>query len=152
MTDKIQQIESAPNPDQQRNQQDQAITEALNRIKNKILIMSGKGGVGKSSVAVGLAVSRAQRGKRVGLMDVDLHGPSVPRMLGLEASFPAADEPRPIPYPPNLFVASPFPIPAFRGAHVYALGVSVPGSPATGTAFTNPNNYIYVSGNHYIYA
>ncbi len=46
--------------------------------------MSGKGGVGKSSIAAYLAVSLAGRGYRVGLMDVDLHGPSIPRLLGLK--------------------------------------------------------------------
>lgn len=45
--------------------------------------MSGKGGVGKSSLAVNLAVYLAEKGNKVGLLDIDLHGPSVPRMLGL---------------------------------------------------------------------
>ncbi len=56
---------------------------ALGRIRHKFLIMSGKGGVGKSSVAVTLALTLARRGFQVGLMDVDLHGPNVLRMLGL---------------------------------------------------------------------
>ncbi len=55
----------------------------LNRIQHKFLVMSGKGGVGKSSVAVALAMTLARQGYRVGLMDVDLHGPNVLRMLGL---------------------------------------------------------------------
>ncbi len=54
----------------------------FDNVKHKILILSGKGGVGKSTVAVNLAVSLATRGKRVGLLDADLHGPSVPRLLG----------------------------------------------------------------------
>jgi Mrp family chromosome partitioning ATPase/predicted Fe-Mo cluster-binding NifX family protein len=54
------------------------------RIKHKVLVLSGKGGVGKSTVAVNLAVSLALAGKRVGLLDIDIHGPSVPRLLGLE--------------------------------------------------------------------
>lgn len=64
--------------------QDQAIQEALALIENKFLIMSGKGGVGKTSVAVNLAVALSKKGPKVGLMDVDLHGPDIPRMLGLK--------------------------------------------------------------------
>ena len=60
--------------------QDAEIRETLSHIKYKILVMSGKGGVGKSSVAAYLAVILANRGFKVGLMDVDLHGPSIPRM------------------------------------------------------------------------
>jgi len=64
-------------------QQDIAITRSLGKIKNKILVMSGKGGVGKSTVAVNLALGLANRGFSVGLMDVDLHGPDICRMLNL---------------------------------------------------------------------
>jgi len=65
--------------------QELAVTRALAKITNKILVMSGKGGVGKSTVAVNLALGLANRGHRVGLMDVDLHGPDVCRMLDLTA-------------------------------------------------------------------
>jgi Mrp family chromosome partitioning ATPase len=54
------------------------------QIGMKLLVMSGKGGVGKSTVATNLAVSLALAGNAVGLLDVDMHGPSVPRLLGLE--------------------------------------------------------------------
>ena len=53
-------------------------------IRHKVLVLSGKGGVGKSTVAVNLAVALADAGRRVGLLDVDLHGPSVPGLLGLD--------------------------------------------------------------------
>ena len=62
---------------------EQEIARTRKQIRHKILVMSGKGGVGKSSVAVSLALSLARRGYKVGLMDVDLHGPNVLRMLGL---------------------------------------------------------------------
>lgn len=60
------------------------LQDRLCRIKSKIIVLSGKGGVGKSTVAVNLAVARMLEGKRVGLLDVDIHGPSIPTMLGLE--------------------------------------------------------------------
>ncbi|WP_319409660.1 Mrp/NBP35 family ATP-binding protein [uncultured Desulfosarcina sp.] len=62
---------------------DADIKGALGRIKHKFMIMSGKGGVGKTSTSVNLSLSLASMGHKVGIMDVDLHGPDVPRMLGL---------------------------------------------------------------------
>jgi ATP-binding protein involved in chromosome partitioning len=56
----------------------------LSHIAKKIMVMSGKGGVGKTTVAVNLAVSLAERGYRTGLLDADLHGPNIPKMLGIE--------------------------------------------------------------------
>lgn len=63
--------------------QDTQITSTLNKIRHKLFIMSGKGGVGKSSVTVNTAAALAARGFSVGILDVDLHGPSVPNLLGL---------------------------------------------------------------------
>jgi ATP-binding protein involved in chromosome partitioning len=62
---------------------DADIKDALGRIKHKFIIMSGKGGVGKTSTSVNLSLTLASMGHQVGIMDVDLHGPDVPRMLGL---------------------------------------------------------------------
>ena len=53
-------------------------------IGRKLLVLSGKGGVGKSTVAVNLAVALSRAGKKVGLLDIDVHGPSIPKLLGLE--------------------------------------------------------------------
>ncbi len=61
----------------------QRLTHRMCGIKHKILVLSGKGGVGKSTVAVNIAASLAGQGYSVGLLDVDVHGPSVPTMLGL---------------------------------------------------------------------
>ncbi len=63
---------------------DKKIKDRLKKIKHKVLVLSGKGGVGKSTVAVNLAVALAAAGKKVGLLDIDIHGPSVPKMLGVQ--------------------------------------------------------------------
>jgi ATP-binding protein involved in chromosome partitioning len=60
------------------------IRQRIRQIKHQILVLSGKGGVGKSTVAVNLAVSLALAGKKVGLLDIDIHGPSIPKILNLE--------------------------------------------------------------------
>jgi ATP-binding protein involved in chromosome partitioning len=74
-----------PTPgDLEREEQDRMIQAGLKRIGRKILVMSGKGGVGKSTVAAASALFLAHRGFRVGLLDVDLHGPSIPRLLGAQ--------------------------------------------------------------------
>jgi ATP-binding protein involved in chromosome partitioning len=96
-------------PDTAMAAQDQAIQESLALIKNKFLVMSGKGGVGKTSVAVNLAVSLSRNGAKVGLLDVDLHGPDIPRMLGLKGLLDiSADNRMMIPkaYSENLKVVS----------------------------------------------
>ena len=71
-------MDKPPEPDP-----DQLAKKALTKIRNKFLVMSGKGGVGKSSVSVNLSIALANKGYRVGLMDVDIHGPDIPRMLGI---------------------------------------------------------------------
>ena len=73
-------------------QLDAAIKISLGKIKNKILVMSGKGGVGKSTVATNLALGLANRGKKVGLLDVDLHGPDICRMLNLTDNIEDAEK------------------------------------------------------------
>lgn len=85
-----------------------AIAKRMDLVRHKILVVSGKGGVGKSTVAVNLAASLARAGKRVGLLDVDIHGPSVPRLLGLEGR-PLTDDGEsllPVYYDNNLKVMS----------------------------------------------
>ncbi len=64
-------------------QEEDKIKASLSKIKNKIFVLSGKGGVGKSSVSANLAASLSQKGFKTGLMDVDVHGPSIAHMLGI---------------------------------------------------------------------
>ena len=64
-------------------EQQTTLRTRMSKIKHKIAIISGKGGVGKSTVAVNIASAFAKAGNRVGILDADVHGPSVPRLLGL---------------------------------------------------------------------
>jgi len=85
------------------------VRDAVAGVKRAVAVMSGKGGVGKSVVAVNLAVALAQRGMRVALFDADLQGPSVPKMLGLRGQPLRIDTDgrlRPVPGPAGLGVQS----------------------------------------------
>ena len=64
-------------------EQRKLLRNRMNKIKHKIAVISGKGGVGKSTITVNLAAAFALHGNRVGVLDADIHGPSVPRLLGL---------------------------------------------------------------------
>ncbi len=86
-------MNSRPTPgDLERAEQDRMITDSLARIKRKILVMSGKGGVGKSTVAAYVALLLSREGFRVGLMDVDLHGPSIPHLLNIKGGLDMREE------------------------------------------------------------
>jgi ATP-binding protein involved in chromosome partitioning len=65
-------------------QQDIQIVKKMRKIKHKIAVMSGKGGVGKSTVSVNIAAAFAKKGYKTGIMDADIHGPNVPLMFGVE--------------------------------------------------------------------
>lgn len=72
------------NREEQIKQEEIKVTKTLSRIKNRLLVFSGKGGVGKSTVAANLALALAKKGMKVGLLDVDIHGPNLAKMLGVE--------------------------------------------------------------------
>ena len=79
--------------------QRKVMSENLKDVRHKLFVMSGKGGVGKSSVTVNLATALASRGFTVGILDVDIHGPSVPRLLGASASVMADENGKMLPVP-----------------------------------------------------
>lgn len=103
MTDKVQPLESLS-----KKPEEPKIVVNLRRIKRKIMIMSGKGGVGKSTVAANLAAGLALRGHRVGLLDADIHGPTIPTIFGLESQRPDISEEGilPVQVLPNLLLMS----------------------------------------------
>ena len=82
---------SGKGPGVARDIQDLTIESSLKKITHKLMIMSGKGGVGKSSVAANLAVTLSNKGLKTGLLDVDLHGPSVAGMMGLSGLLDVVD-------------------------------------------------------------
>jgi Mrp family chromosome partitioning ATPase len=79
-------VQIASQMPQQEPTPEETAARALSGVRNKFLIMSGKGGVGKTSTSVNLAIALARKGHKVGLLDVDLHGPDIPKMLGLEGT------------------------------------------------------------------
>ena len=94
--------------DFERGQQDKMIEANLARVGRKILVMSGKGGVGKSTVAGYLALLLSMNGKKVGLLDVDLHGPTIARLMNVQGGFDTAEEGvvRPYRFSDNLGIVS----------------------------------------------
>lgn len=95
--------ETLPGPDP-----DEQAKQSLKKIKNKYIILSGKGGVGKTSTSVNIAIALANKGFNVGLMDVDIHGPDIPRMLGLQGMLDADNDQKitPLRYSENLTAVS----------------------------------------------
>ena len=69
---------------EQEQEQYKRLKESLRNIKYKLLVMSGKGGVGKTTISVNLAYGLAMKGYNVGILDVDIHGPNIAKMLGIE--------------------------------------------------------------------
>jgi len=84
MTEKINAVQVNQDKQKSKQSEQEQIRKKLRQIKHQILVLSGKGGVGKSTVAVNLAMSLTLAGKKVGLLDIDIHGPSVPKILGIE--------------------------------------------------------------------
>jgi len=69
---------------EQQLQQEKRLKENLSKIKSKLVVMSGKGGVGKTTVSVNLAYGLAIKGYKTGILDIDIHGPNIAKMLGIE--------------------------------------------------------------------
>ena len=89
-------------------EKDYRLKKSLARIKHKIVVMSGKGGVGKSTVTLNLATALAMRGYEVGVLDADIHGPNIPKMLNIEHEDVMSDEDglMPVLVPPHMKVMS----------------------------------------------
>ncbi len=88
--------------------QEDRVKERLSHIRHKLLVVSGKGGVGKTTVAVNLAYALARSGKKTGILDIDFHGPNVAKMLGIEGRPLSGDESSidPVTVIPNLTAVS----------------------------------------------
>ena len=90
-------------------EQEKNIEEMLSKVENRLLVFSGKGGVGKSTVVANLGLALAEKEKQVGLIDVDIHGPNLAKMLGVEGKrMVVADKKKilPVPITKNLKLVS----------------------------------------------
>ena len=94
--------------------QSENLKDRMGQIKHKILVLSGKGGVGKSTVAVNFAVALALEGKKVGILDTDFHGPSIPTLLNLDKAHSLSDG------------TSILPIDFIKGIKVMSMGFLLP--------------------------
>jgi ATP-binding protein involved in chromosome partitioning len=94
--------------------QSENLTNRMGQIKHKIMVLSGKGGVGKSTVAVNVAVALAMSGRKVGILDTDFHGPSIPTLLNLDEARPLSDG------------TSIFPVDFVEGIKVMSIGFLLP--------------------------
>lgn len=94
--------------DKKKEDKDEKLKQKMGKIKNKLVVMSGKGGVGKSTVSANLAAALAMNGFQVGLLDIDVHGPSIPRLLSLSSEKPHIEKEyiEPVPWGRNLWVMS----------------------------------------------
>lgn len=101
-------VDSAKKHTKRQEDQDAQVIQSLEKIENKFIVLSGKGGVGKTSTSVNLSMALAEKGFKVGIMDVDLHGPDVPRMLGLKGMLDLSKNNKlnPMHYSDNLKVVS----------------------------------------------
>jgi len=101
-------VDSVKNQKSAQEVQDAAVKASLQKIKHKFMVMSGKGGVGKTSTSVNLAIALSKKGFKVGIMDVDMHGPDVPRMLGLKGMLDLSENHKlnPMRYSENLSAVS----------------------------------------------
>ena len=79
-------------PEERAAKMKQSADDRMSHVKYKFLVLSGKGGVGKSTVATNLAITLATQGYNVGLLDADIHGPNIPKMLGIENERPYTTE------------------------------------------------------------
>jgi Mrp family chromosome partitioning ATPase len=84
--------------DAERAEQDKMIQVNLARINRKLIVMSGKGGVGKSTFSSCMALLLSKKGFKVGLLDIDLHGPSIPQLLNIKGGLDTSEEGKVRPY------------------------------------------------------
>ncbi len=80
------------NQNMQMQLEQEQIRDRMGQIKHEVLVLSGKGGVGKSTIAANVAIALSLEGKKVGLLDIDIHGPSIPKILNLEGRGLQADK------------------------------------------------------------